>query len=202
MNNPTRAVLLLATVSALSAQERASVGAANSNQRILGRDRLNWVIASTVGPATLTGGVISAAWGTLLDSPPEYGPHWDGFGARYGMRLTGVATSNAMEAGAGAIWGEDPRYFRAAGRPFGERVTNVIKMTFLGRNREGGMMPAYGRYAAIAGNNFLSNAWRADSEATASAAELRILLGFLGRMSGNAFQEFWPDVRQRFRKKR
>jgi hypothetical protein len=28
-----------------------------------------------------------------------------------------------------------------------------------------------------------------------------LLLSFLGRMSGNAFQEFWPDVRQRFSRK-
>jgi hypothetical protein len=52
----------------------------------------------------------------------------------------------------------------------------------------------------ISGNNFMSNAWRADSEATLGRAGVRILLGFLGRMSGNAFQEFWPSVVGRFHK--
>src|SRR5205823_8831707 len=73
-------------------------------------DRMKWVAASTVGPATLAGGAVSAGWGTLLNSPSEYGTHWGGFGKRYGMRLTGVASSNLMEAGLGAAWNEDPRY--------------------------------------------------------------------------------------------
>jgi len=117
------------------------------------------------------------------------------------MRLTGVSVSNAMEAGIGALWGEDPRYLRSQAESFGGRVGHVVKMTFLAQNRQGRLMPAYARYIAISGNNFISNAWRADSEATLGNASLRTLLGFLGRMSSNAFQEFWPDVRQRLSRK-
>ena len=69
------------------------------------------------------------------------------------------------------------------------------------RNRHGQFRPAYARYVAIPGNNFISNAWRADSEATVGNASLRTVLGFLGRMTSNAFQEFWPDVRRRFDRK-
>jgi hypothetical protein len=71
-------------------------------------------------------------------------------------------------------------------------------MTFVAQNRQGQLRPAYARYIAISGNNFVSNAWRPDSEATVGNASLRTVLGFLGRMSGNAFQEFWPDVRRHF----
>jgi hypothetical protein len=156
------------------------------------------VVASSVGPASLAAGLFSAGWGTLFNVPREYGPHWQGYGERYGMRLTGIATSNIMEAGLGAVWGEDPRYIRAAGAPFGNRIGHIVKMTFLAHDRDGKNMPAYARYIAIPSNNFLSNTWRADSEATVSRASLRIGLGFLGRMGGNAFEEFWPDVRQRF----
>lgn len=164
---------------------------------ITGKGRLQWFAISTVGPPSLLGGAISAGWGTLFNAPKEYGTHWDGFGKRYGMRFTGVSVSNAMEASLGALWGEDPRYFRAQGQPFKNRVGQVVKMTFLAHDREGQTMPAYARYAAISGNNFLSNTWRADSEATAGHALERTALGFLGRMAGNAFSEFWPDVRQR-----
>jgi len=59
-------------------------------------------------------------------------------------------------------------------------------------------MPAYARYIAISGNNFISNAWRANSEATVGNASLCTLLGFAGRLCGNALQEFWPDVRNGF----
>lgn len=173
----------------------APANAGNSKYRPLnGQGRLNWFAESTVGPPSLIGGTISAGWGTLFNSPKEYGPHWAGFGKRYGMRFTGVSVGNAMEASLGAIWGEDPRYIRATGQPFKSRVGRVVKMTFLAYDRDGRTMPAYARYIAIPGNNFLSNTWRADSEADASDAVQRTLTGFLGRMAGNAFQEFWPSV--------
>src|SRR5207302_5552701 len=132
--------------------------------------RLRWFIKSTVGLESLAGGVISSAWGTGFNNPREYGPGWEGFGKRYGMRLTGVSTGNAMEAGIGALWGEDPRYFRAAGQPFGDRLQNVMKMTFVARRQSGNFIPAYARYIGISVNNVLSNTWRADSEADARHA--------------------------------
>jgi hypothetical protein len=176
-----------------------------SYQSITARQRFNWFVDSTLGPETLSVGILSAAFGTARDAPKEYGPHWGGFADRYGMRLTGVSTGNALEAGFGALWGEDPRYghFRNANDPFKDRLRRVVVMTFVAHDRQGNLMPAYARYIATPGNNFLSNTWRADSEATNRAATVRTVWGFAGLMGKNAFTEFWPDVRQRlFRKKR
>jgi hypothetical protein len=171
---------------------------ADRDENITASERLSWFAQSTVGPATLTGGLISAGFGTWTDRPKEYGTHWDGFGARYGMRLTGVATSNAMEAGLGAIWGEDPRYYRAGSdAKFGARVGHVVKWTFVASNQNGKVLPAYARYIAIAGNNFLSNTWREESESDMTHAVERVGLGVLAKMAGNAFDEFWPDAKQR-----
>jgi len=187
----------------LSAQPvTTGAGSVEQETPITGAERLKWVTLSTVGPPSLIGGVFGAGFGTLINQPSEYGSHWEGFGKRYGMRLTGIATSNLMEAGLGAIWGEDPRYPRLAEGPFGRRLHHALKMTFVAPNQNGGMRPAYARYMAIAGNNFLSNTWRADSEATTGDASLRIAIGFFGRMGSNLFAEFWPDVGQRvFHKK-
>jgi hypothetical protein len=174
-------------------------------QPITPRQRLNWVVDSTIGPETLTVGLLSAGFGTARDAPKEYGPHWGGFADRYGMRLTGVSTGNAMEAGLGSLWGEDPRYryFRNASDPFKDRLRRVVVMTFVAHDRHRNLMPAYARYIATPGSNFLSNTWRADSEATNRSAVLRTVWGFAGLMGKNAFTEFWPDVRQRiFRTKR
>jgi hypothetical protein len=171
---------------------------------ITGRERFNWFVDSTLGPESLTVGLLSAGFGTARDNPKEYGPHWGGFADRYGMRLTGVSTGNAMEAGLGRLWGEDPRYryFRNASDPLRDRLRRVVVMTFVSHGRQRNLMPAYARYIATPGNNFLSNAWRADSEATNSAAVWRTIWGFAGLMGKNAFTEFWPDVRRRmFRKK-
>jgi len=163
-----------------------------------GHERVNWAVRGTVGPLSLgVVGVFSAAVGTAENSPKEYGGSWSGFGKRYGMRLTGVATSNAMEAGLGALWGEDPRYFRDPSLPFGGRVKRIVKMTFFDYRADGQVIPAYARFIAIPGSNFLSNTWRADSEARNQDAVLRTVYGFASTMGKNAFLEFWPDLKQK-----
>ena len=185
-------LLFIAAATLAMAQSESSF----SNYEPIGTaGRVQWFAMSTVGPQSLLGGTISAGWGTLYNSPREYGTHWTGFAERYGMRLTGISVSNAMEASLGAAWGEDPRYIRDAGAPFKNRIGHVMKMTFLAQNRDGHAMPAYARYIAITGSNFLSNEWRPGSDATVARASVRTLLGFLGRMSGNAWDEFWPDVK-------
>jgi hypothetical protein len=191
--------ILVAAASLASAQTTLlPAGFSSSDQPITAKQRADWFAQNTFGPESALGGLISAGWGTLLDKPSEYGTHWQGYGKRYGMRLTGVSVSNAMEASIGAIWGEDPRYRRSQSESFRGRVGHVVKTTFLAQNRQGQLMPAYARYVSISGSNFISNAWRPDSEATVGNAAFRTLLGLVGRMSSNAFQEFWPDVRHRF----
>jgi len=163
-------------------------------------ERFDWFVESTAGFPSLAGGVISSAWGTAFNSPREYGPHWEGFGKRYGMRLTGVSVGNAIEAGLGAALGDNPRYFSAQGQPFRQRVLHIVKFTFITYKADGGTGPNYSFYAADVGNNFLSNLWRAPSENDTQHAMIRIGEGFLGRMASNAFNEFWPDVKQRLHK--
>ena len=166
------------------------------------QDKLRWFVSSTVSPSRLLiAGPISAGWGTLRDVPSEYGTHWDGFGKRNGMRLTGVATGNLIEATLGSAWGEDPRYFRLGRGGLGKRARYVVKTTFLAPDRSGRWRPAYARYIGNVGNNFLSNTWRADSEANTSNAIVRCVWGVLGRMTSDTFAEFWPDIKRKVFKK-
>jgi len=188
---------IASTVVPESGFDAATSSSSDARQPITGQQRIQWVVRGTIGPENLAGGLFSAGWGTLFDSPQVYGTHWQGFGDRYGMRLTGIAVSNTMEAGLGNIWGEDPRYFRDGGAPFGHRIGHAVKMTFMAQDRDGKLMPAYARMIAIPGSNFLSNSWRAAGDDTVDRATIRTGLGFLGRLGGNTFKEFWPDVHQR-----
>jgi len=163
---------------------------------ITGRQRMRWFLTNTIGPPHLVGGLFTSAFGTAVDRPKEYGPGWAGFGDRYGMRLTGISTGNAIEASAGALWGEDPRYFRVPGESFKRRLGNAVELTFVARRGTGRYAPAYARYMAISGNNFLSNTWRVDSEADTEHALIRTADGFAGRFASNLFEEFWPDIKQ------
>jgi len=158
--------------------------------------RMKWIAVETIGYPSLVGGLFSAAIGTGLNHPKEDGPHWGGFAERYGIRLTGVATSNVMEAGIGAIWGEDPRYFRETSGSLGRHARNIVMQTFEARRRNGSFAPAYARYIAYTGSNFLSNTWRADSEADTSHALLRVGEGFGAKMISNTWAEFWPLIHE------
>ena len=160
------------------------------------RQSLQWFITNTIGPQTLAGGFFESVFGTALDRPSEYGPHWGGFADRYGMGMTRVATGNAIEAGVGLILREDPHYFRVPDRPLKARIGNVVRLAFAARGGNKKFRPASARTVAIFGNNFLSDTWRAHSEANAQDALLRTSEGFAGRMAANAFEEFWPDVKR------
>ena len=168
-----------------------------SRQPITGRERIDWVVKGTIGPEGIAGELLGAGFGTAFNSPKQYGRTWRGYGNRVGMGATEDAVSNTMEAGFGAIWGEDPRYVRDPGAPFSHRIGHAAKMTFMAQNREGKLMPAYARFIAIPGSNFLSNTWRVDGDDSVGRATIRTELGFLGRFGNNTFDEFWPDFKQK-----
>jgi hypothetical protein len=154
---------------------------------------------ATAGAKSLGVGVVSAGWGTWRNEPEEYDMHWEGFAKRYGMRLTGVATGNAIEAGLGKVLHEDPRYFPSDLDSKWLRIWNAAKMTVMARRDDGRSAPAYARYTGIAGNNLLSNTWRPSSESTAHAALTRTALGFTGRFAGNLFDEFRTHIHRKVR---
>jgi len=117
------------------------------------------------------------------------------------MRLTGISTGNAIEATLGAAWGEDPRYFQTIHRPFGTRVKNIVDLTFRAYRPDGERHLAYARYTATFGNNFISNNWRAQSEADWQHALVRTAEGFGARALSNTFREFMPQVMRKIRHK-
>src|ERR1700733_4293726 len=175
----------------------ASSSSSDARRPITAKDRIDWIVKGTIGPEAVAGEVFGAGWDTLFNSPKYYGTHWEGFGNRLGMSVAGTAVSNTMEAGLGAIWGEDPRYVRDPGAPFSHRIGHAVKMTFMAQDRDGQVRLAYARFIAIPGSNFLSNAWRAPGDDTAATAAVRTGLGFLSRFGSNTFEEFWPDVNRK-----
>ncbi len=173
--------------------------AASSNDvsaPITGSDRVKWALNSTVGPGSLFVGAVEAGWGNLRNRPPEYGQGMEGFGKRFGLRLSSVGTSNLMEASLGAIWGEDPRYHVSHDHTTRGHFNHAFKMTFMAERADGSVEPAYARYIAYAGSNAISDAWRPDSERTMSNTMSRIGERFAGTLLGNLFKEFWPDQKR------
>jgi hypothetical protein len=110
-------------------------------------------------------------------------------------KAAGSAVGNGIEIAIGLSRGEDPRYFPVSQEALKHRIGHLARLTFLARGRHGNFEPAYARYIGIVGSNFLSNTWRVHSEANAKDALVRSSQGFAGRMTANAFAEFWPDLK-------
>ena len=168
--------------------------AAPQTPRLTLSKRYQWAAGTSLSPQRLAGSAITSAWSTAINEPDEYGPHWDGYAKRIGLRAASGATGTMMEASIGALWNEDPRYERAAGQPVSKRLGHVFAMTFLARDQNGRLMPAYARYISVPGNSYLSNLWRPDSETDARHTAVRIPMSFLNRAVGNLVTEFWPDA--------
>jgi len=170
---------------------------ATSYVPITAAQRVEWIVDGTVGLRSLAViGVMGASFQTGINTPSEWERSWKGFGKRYLQREADVAISNSLEASTGALWGEEPRYIRSGRGNISERAQYAIKTAFLAQHRDGSLHPAWGRYVANTVNNLIENAWLPPSVTTPGQTALRCLLGFLTRMGGNAFEEFWPDARR------
>ncbi len=163
---------------------------------VSGRERIDWTVVGTIGPRSLGVGVIAASWNTAWNSPEEWEQGWSGWGKRYLQREADVAISNSMEAGLGALWGEDPRYIPSGRKGIWPRARYAMKTVLLAQRPDGRLAPAWGRYAANTLNNVIENAWLPPSATTARSTTVRSVNGFLGRLVGNLWDEFWPDARR------
>lgn len=157
-------------------------------------DRVDWIVGGTIGLQSLGIGVMAAALQTGFDSPREWRRSWEGFGRRYAAREADVAISNSIEAGLGAIWGEQASYVRSRVRGIRPRLRHALQTVFLAERRDGHLAPAWGRYAGNVFNNLIENEWLPPSLTTWQATTLRSLSGFGSRAIGNVWEEFGPDV--------
>ena len=169
---------------------------------ISGAQRADWIVDGTIGHRSLfIVGPLATIWQTGFNSPEEWGRGVSGIAKRYAQREADVAISNTIEAGLGALWGEDPRYIPSGRKGVWPRARYAIRTVFLAQRRDGSLKPAWARYAGNVANNLIENTWLPPSVTTPGQTAWRSGLGLLGRLGGNAWEEFWPDVVRRFTKK-
>jgi hypothetical protein len=164
---------------------------------ITGVERINWIVEGMLGPRSLAVGAIASTWQTSWRIPDEWSRSAFGFRERYLEREADVAISNTIEAGLGALWGEDPRYIRAPRGSARSRAAHALKTVVLAPRADGQLKPAWGRFAGNVFNNVIENAWLPPSMTTPGQTALRSANGLLGRLAGNLWDEFWPDIRTR-----
>jgi hypothetical protein len=174
-----------------------AAGGEKATAPITGIERINWIVEGMLGPRSLAVGVIASTWQTSWRIPDEWSRSAFGFRERYLEREADVAISNTIEAGLGALWGEDPRYIRAPRGSVRSRAAHAVKTVVLAPRANGQLKPAWGRFAGNVFNNVIENAWLPPSMTTPGQTALRSANGMLGRLAGNLWDEFWPDIRAR-----
>jgi len=175
---------------------------AQTYEPLTGEERLKWFAKSTYGPRSLLfSGPFSAGWRTLRNRPEEWGPHWEGFGKRYGSRLLNNSLTNGLEGSLGAVWNEDPRYHRLGQGPVGRRFGAAFKQTWMSRYGDGSYRIGVARAIGITGGSFAQKLWMPDSITSNRDCAVRIGGGYAGRFLGNLFREFSPEI-MRFAKRK
>jgi len=174
---------------------------AQNYEPLTGEERLKWFGNATFGTRSLLiSGPITSAWRTYNNRPVEWGPQWDGFGKRYGARLLNNSVNNGLEASTGAIWNEDPRYFRLGEGPVRRRLGQAVKQTWMSRYGDGEYRFGAAKAIGIVGGAFGQRLWMPDSVNSNRDCTIRIGGGYSGRLLGNLFREFGPDLRRRLRR--
>lgn len=130
-----------------------------------------------------------------------------GQGAAGYARYTGAAYGDFFlgdfmaEAAVPAVLHQDPRYFRRGTGTEWSRLSYAVGQIFIthGDSRRNEF-----NYSEFAGNAIavaISNAYYADNRTAAdNMSKLGIQLGV--DMASNVLKEFWPDVQQKFRRRR
>jgi hypothetical protein len=168
-------------------------------------DRVAWWARRAFSVDNFAIGGVKTAFRTWSwwNGPKEWGRGLDGYARRYANREFEVVTGNGIEAGIGALWGEDPRYFHSQDPRFGARIRHAITSSFLTYRTDGTRDLAYARFAGLLGANILSNRWHPNEDRHWTQPTVVSLgSGIVGRMGGNLFREFKPDLMRRVLKKK
>jgi hypothetical protein len=170
---------------------------AQNYQPLTAEERFRWFGKVTYGPRSLLiSGPVTSAWRTYTNRPDEWGPGWEGFGKRYGMRLVNNSVTNGLENSAGAIWKEDPRYFRLGQGPLRHRVRHAFMRTWMSRYGDGEYRFGAAKAIGLVGGAFAQKMWMPDSVTSNRDCLIRIGGGYSSRFLSNIVREFGPEIRK------
>lgn len=161
-----------------------------------------WLLAEkeTVDPFNIASAAMTAAFSQGGNQTPKYGEGWPAYGKRFGAAIADGATQNYFSAGVMAnLLHQDPRYFRLGPQAkFLPRIFYSITRLVVARQDSG--------KAAFNASNIVgtmmgiaaSNAYYPASSVRGSVMLGRINTSMFGGLVGNLMSEFWPDVQEKF----
>jgi len=99
---------------------------------------------------------------TARNSPPEWGPHWEGFGKRFASNMGRRVIEKSMQFGLGEALKLDSNYYVSNGNAR-SKVVNAFRSTFTARTPSGKRVVGIPRLASMyAANIIATEAWYPD----------------------------------------
>ena len=145
---------------------------------------------SALGPA------FGAALGQANNEPPEWGQGASGYGKRIASGYGRLVINRTIRFGVAALDHEDPRFTHSNEAGYWRRFRYASVHYVMARSDDGGLMPAYSRFAGAYGAAFVANVWYPESRANTSHALMRGSTALAAGYAWNVFREFWPDIKK------
>ena len=180
----------------------AGVCAAQTATHPVGADPIDWSLRRKVFLKKLVRP--NAFWdvlpGFVFDQsrnfPKEWGRGAPGVAKRFGSQYGQFVVSETIELGVAAAHHEDPRYHRVPDQPFGARVKHALVSVFVVRNDQGGQTIALSHITGIYGATAAALLWKPATQRAPRRFLINSSIPFASKAGSNAWQEFWPDVKQ------
>lgn len=153
---------------------------------------------SLYGKRALAGAGASATFGTIRNSPHEWGKGPGGFVKRVGSGLAQHAVKETIQFGVSAWHHENLHYRRSNLHGTLPRMRYAVVHTFIvPRTNRPGKTVALGRISGNLGAGLISRAWQPASAAGIGAGLASGGIGIGADVGMNMAREFWPHKRER-----
>jgi hypothetical protein len=144
--------------------------------------------------------ILGAAFNGALDplinnsTNAYWGQGVEGFGRRFGTRVSQSMAKGTGEAVVGMIFKEDPRLYSSRKDGFWPRFGFALSHTLMVHNDNGKERLSAGRIAGAFSSGFVGMAWTPDPINTPQDALVRSGTAMGGVLAGSLWKEFKPDV--------
>lgn len=151
---------------------------------------------SIINPDSALGPAFGAALGQANNEPPEWRQGASGYGRRLASGYGRLVINRTIRFGVAALDHEDPRFTHSNEGGFWRRFRYASVHYVMARKDDGGLMPAYSRFAGAYGAAFVANVWYPESRANTGHALMRGSTALAAGYAWNVFREFWPDIKK------
>ena len=168
------------------------------------KQKFGLFVKETFDPFVAASAAAGAALSQAGNDHPKYGQGFGAYAQRFGAAVADVTTQNFFsDAVLASVLHEDPRYFRRGKEyRFWPRVGYALSRVVITRTDAGKTVFNYSGIFGMSMGIALSNAYYPSSSVSGNVVAVRFGTSLVASALSNILPEFWPDIRQRFFKRK